>query len=183
MKSPDKQSQLRKAFWSGTFPYRKWATIIRARDFSSHQETLKTSFQYLPVNWLLDEFKRQRFIRKWPELRVLFDPGVSMEKKRLQIWDTLWALLTTGDSQYPVSPIVAELGTKRRAFLREVIAHPGITTYELSRMHGRDYSRAYKDQRLLADKNLLRIREDKRNGRKIHRLYASDSVNTVLALQ
>jgi hypothetical protein len=181
MKSPDKQSQLRKAFWSGTFPYRKWSAIISARDFSSHRETLKSSFQYLPVNWLLDEFKPHRFIRKWPELRMLFDPAVLMEKRRLQIWDTLWALLATGDSQYPVSPAVAELGTKRRAFLREVIAHPGITTYELSRKHGRDYGRAYKDQRLLVDKRLLWIREEKRNGRKIHRLYASDSVNTALA--
>ncbi|MEE8387345.1 MAG: hypothetical protein V3R65_02115 [Acidiferrobacterales bacterium] len=181
MKTADKQSQLRKAFWSGTFPYRKWAAIIRARDFSSHGATLKSSFQYLPVDWLLNEFKPQRFIRKWPELRTLFDPAVAMEKSRLQIWDTLWALLTTGDSQYPVSPAVAELGAKRRAFLREVIAHPGITTYELSRKHRRDYSRTYKDQRLLVDKGLLRIHEDKRNGRKIHRLYASDSVNTVLA--
>ncbi len=182
MKTPDKQSQLRKAFWSGAFPYCKWFAIISALDFSGHRETLKSSFQYLPVYWLLDEFKPQRFIRKWPELRTLFDPAAPMEKRRLQIWDTLWALLATGDSQYPVSQAVAELGTKRRAFLREVIENPGITTYELSRKHGRDYSRAYKDQRLLVDKNLLWIGEDKRNGRKIHRLYASDSVNTTLAL-
>jgi len=181
MKLSDKQSQLRKAFWSGTFPYRKWSAIIGARDFSDHQETLKTSFQYLPVNWLLDEFKPQRFIRQWPELRTLFDPAVPMEKKRLQIWDTLWALLATGDSQYPVSSTVAELGTKRRTFLREVIVHPGITTYEISRKHGRDYSRAYKDQQLLVGKGLLWMREDKRNGRKIHCLYATDSVNTALA--
>ena len=181
MRTSDKQSQLRKAFWSGTFPYRKWSAIVGARDFSGHRETLKTSFQYLSVDWLLDEFKPQRFIRRWPELRTLFDPAVPMEKRRLQIWDTLWALLTTGDSQYPVSPAVAALGAKRRAFLREVIAQPGITTYELSRKQGRDYSRAYKDQRLLVDKELLWTREDKRNGRKIHRLYATDSVNTELA--
>ncbi len=181
MRTTDKQAQLRKAFWSGTFPYRKWYAIIQAQDFSSHRETLKTSFQYLPVHWLLEEFKPRRFIRKWPEIRVLFDPGAPMEKKRLQIWDTLWALFATGDSQYPVSPAVAELGTRRRAFLCEVIAHPGITTYELSRKHERDYSRAYKDQKLLVDKGLLRIREDRRNGRKIHRLYAVDSVNTALA--
>ncbi len=180
MRTTDKQLQLRKAFWSGTFPYHKWFAIISMRDFSHHRETLKTSFQYLPVDWLLDEFKRHRFIRKWPELRTLLDPVAPMEKMRLQIWDTLWGLLATGDSQYPVSPTVAELGTKRRAFLREVIMYPGIATYEISRKHGRDYSRAYKDQRLLVDKGLLWTREDRRNGRKIHRLYVVDSVNTAL---
>lgn len=66
-------------------------------------------------------------------------------------------------------------------FLREVIVYPGITTYEISRKHGRDYSRVYKDLRLLVEKDMLWMREDKRNGRKIHRLYATDSVNTALA--
>lgn len=174
------RSALRTAFWSGGISVKKWRRAIRARSLS-HKALVKTSFMHMPSVLLVREIGRKEFIKRWPELRKLFNPRNNSERKRLLLFDSIWGLLTAGDSQYPVSEQIARLSKGRRQILREIVNHPGITIYALSEKVNRQYSRVFKEVKMLAALNLVDIKEDRHQGRKISKLTSPHSINTELA--
>jgi len=146
-----------------------------------HKTILKTSFDHMSVGVLVSQMGEKMFIKQWPAVRKLFDPGNSQDRKRLLLFDSTWGILTTGDSQYPVSEKVASLSKGRLALLREIVNYPGISIYALSVKVNRQYSRVFKDVKLLVQQQLVDVRSDLAQGRKISKLFARESINAKLA--
>lgn len=175
----DIRSALRAAFWSGDLSEKKWRRAIRDPAMG-HQAILKTSFEHMPSPLLIREMGEKEFIKRWPSIRKLFDANNPGEYKRLLLFDAIWGILTTGDSRYPVSEQTASLSKGRLQILREVVRHPGVSIYTLSRKLGRDYSRIFKEVKMLASQKLLEIKKDRIRGRNVSRLFARHSINTEL---
>ena len=176
----DKQTMLRRAFWSGDFPYTKWRKIMRARNIIGHIETIKTSFSRLPKSFLIQEIGEEQFIKMWPKIRSYMSPNNTPEVNAITAWDAIWGVLAVSDSQYPVSEKIAAMGIKRRNLLKTINQEPGISIYTLSKLTKRDYSRVYKDTKELVRQGTLDSKESRENGRKIVHLFATQSSNTKL---
>lgn len=176
----DKQTMLRRAFWSGDFPYAKWRRIMRARAIVGHIETLKTSFIRLPKGFLVQEVGEERFIKLWPKIRSHMNISNGSEAKAISEWDTIWGVLAVGDSQYPVSEDIATMGKKRRNLLKTIAQEPGISIYRLSKRAERDYSRVYKDVKELMSRGALDSKKSRDKGRQVVHLFANNSLNNEL---
>jgi len=176
----DRMIILRSAFWSGRLTYRKWRGIIR-KGPEGHLRVFVQSFLHLPMDWLLGEIGDENFISIWPEVRKGLDENSPLEASAVDAWDAIWVVMVAGDSQYPVSHEVASLPRMRREVLRTVIRNPGISTYDLAKRLRRDYSRVFKDVRLLAEMGEIEIRPDPQSNRKAKRLIPVRSINAALA--
>jgi len=172
-------SALRSAFWSGSLSEKKWRRVIRDHSMS-HKAILKTSFEHMPASFLVNEIGKKGFAKRWPVIRKLFDPNNANEQKRILLFDSIWGIITTGDSQYPVSGKIVSLSKGRLLLLQETVNCPGLSIYALSRKVGRDYSRVFKDIKTLVSQNLVDIKEDLVQGRKISKLFSRESINTKL---
>ena len=169
---------IRQAFWSGRLLPRKWRAAIMDAGLS-HKSIIKTSFTHMPSSVLLDVMGKSTFVKRWPRIRTLFSSDDTMDSKCLLLFDSTWGLLTTGDSQYPVSEKVASLSKGRMALLSEIVNYPGeFSIYGLAKKLSRPYSRVFKDVKKLVSMDLVEIRDDKRNGRKVAKLYSIESINT-----
>ena len=126
----DRELILRSAFWSGRLTYRKWRGIVR-RAPHTHTSILVQAFVHIPIDWLLKEIGRERFIKVWSELRKHLLRSPPPYRVALDAWDGVWGMLAVGDISYPVKREVAYLPKKRRELLRLIISNPGIITYEL----------------------------------------------------
>lgn len=116
---------------------------------------MATAFRHLPFRFILNEYGKDRFIKDWPTIRKEFRSDEPLDQKPLAIFDAIWGIWTIGDSQYPVSSYVAGLSKKRRAILRLIVKHPGISVYRLSLKQGREYSSVHKDVNRLIQQELL----------------------------
>jgi len=179
-KKQDLAPVIRTAFWSGTLPEKKWRQAMQGSP-AAHKLIVKTSFAQMPSTALIAELGEKRFLKVWPEIRKLFDPGDAKDRQRLLLFDSAWGILATGDSQYPVSEQVAALSKGRLALLREIVNSPGLSIYNLAKKTARSYSRVFKEVKLLADYGLVAVEEDKVGNRKVGKLYARESINTKLA--
>ncbi len=139
------------------------------------------SFLHLPMEWLLGELGEKKFISFWPLVREQFSKDSPFEIQIRDAWDALWGVKVAGDSQYPVRTRLADLPEKRREVLQAVVNDPGISIYALTRKLHRDYSRVFKDVRLLVAMDEIQIRHDVRSNRRITRLLPAHSINTALA--
>lgn len=171
---------LKLAFWSGRLTYRKWRGIIR-RGPQRHTRVFVQSFLHLPMDWLLGEIGSEKFISIWPEVRKGFSTDSPFETAILVAWDAIWGVMAAGDSQYPVSSRVARLPRMRREVLKTVVCNPGISIYDLAKRTRRDYSRVFKDVRLLTETGEIVSRPDPRSSRKAKQLLPVRSINTRLA--
>ncbi len=171
---------LRSAFWSGRLTYRVWRGMVR-RGPGAHLRVFVQSFLHLPIDWLLSELGDEKFISVWPQVRGEFSSESPFELTMRDAWDALWGVKVAGDSQYPVSSELAGLPGKRREVLKAVVRNPGISVYALARELGRDYSRVFKDVRLLIEMKEIQARPDARSKRKIKQLLPARSINTALA--
>jgi hypothetical protein len=174
------ESAIRSAFWSGNLPEKKWRRAIREPS-PDHKTILKTSFDHMPAVILVSELGERAFIKRWPEIRKLFDRGNVDDQKRLLLFDSTWGILATGDSQYPVSEKVASMSRGRLGLLREIVNYPGVSIYALSLKVHRQYSRVFKEVKLLVQQRLVEIRKDEAQGRRISKLYPRESINAKLA--
>jgi len=139
---------LTSAFWSSRLTYRKWRGIVRSGP-QTHKRVFVQAFLHLPMEWLLAEIGTEQFISIWPEVRTGFSTDSALEKTVLDAWDALWGVKAAGDSQYPITPNIAPLSRKRRDALKTIVRNPGISIYDLAKRTRRDYSRVFKDVRLL----------------------------------
>lgn len=171
---------LRSAFWSGRLTYRKWRGIVR-KGPQGHMRVFVQSFLHMPMDWLLGEIGRERFVTIWPEVRNGVGSDSSFGKTVLEAWDTIWGVIAAGDSQYPVSSGVGHLSGKRREVLITVVNNPGINIYTLTRRLQRDYSRVLKDVQLLTAMGEIGSIPDTDSNRKAKQLLSIHSVNTKLA--
>jgi hypothetical protein len=176
----DKTMILRSAFWSGRLTYRKWRGIVR-KGPEEHMRVFVQSFLHLPMEWLLNEVNSEKFISIWPEVRAGFDKNKPLEAASLDAWDAIWGVIAAGDSQYPVSAEVARFPRMRREVLKSIVRNPGISIYDLAKMIGRDYSRVFKDVRLLTEMGEIEIRLDPQSSRKAKQLIPARSINAALA--
>jgi hypothetical protein len=135
------------------------------------------------MGWLLTELGDEKFISVWPQVRDEFSRDSPFETMMLDAWDALWGVKVAGDSQYPVSSELAKLPRMRREVLKAVVGNPGISVYALARDLRRDYSRVFKDVRLLIEMKEIQVRPDARSKRKIKQLLPARSVNAALAGQ
>ncbi|MYI88693.1 MAG: hypothetical protein F4082_00025 [Gammaproteobacteria bacterium] len=174
----DKLEILRQAFWSGAPTYRQFRGYLR--DVETHKKIVATSFRHLPMNFILEEYGKDRFIRDWPKIRSEFNFDQPLDQKPLETYDAIWGLWCVGDSQYPVSSAVARLSKRRKHIMRLVINEPGISIYSLAKRQNRNYSSVYKDVKYLIDLNLLDTTVAKSRGRIIKKIVAPDSINTRL---
>ena len=171
---------LRSAFWSGRLTYRRWRGIIR-RGPREHMRFFVQSFHHLPMDLLLKEIGDERFISIWPEVRKGFDKDSPPETAILDAWDAIWGVIAVGDSQYPVNSEVARLPGMRREVLKTVVCNPGISIYDLAGRLQRDYSRVWKDVRLLTEMGEIEIISDTGSKRRVKRLLPAHSINAGLA--
>ncbi|MCL0038547.1 hypothetical protein M1N10_06015 [Thermodesulfovibrionales bacterium] len=171
---------LRSAFWSGQLTYRKWRGIVR-RGPQAHARVFVQAFLHLPMDWLLEEIGSEKFISIWLEVRKEFSTDSPFETAALDAWDAIWGVIAAGDSQYPVSSEVSRLPRMRREVLKTIVCNPGINVYDLAKRTRRDYSRALKDVRQLAETGEIEIRPDPRSNRKAKQLLPSRSINAILA--
>ncbi len=176
----DKSMILRSAFWSGHLTYRKWRGIIR-KGPNEHMRVFVQSFLHLPIDWLLKEIGDEKFISIWPEVRKGFLMDSPFEVASLDAWDAIWGVRAAGDAQYPVSSDVARLPRMRREALRTIVCNPGISTYDLARKLKRDYSRVFKDVRLLVEMGEVKTSSAPHSNRNAKRLVPVRSINTALA--
>lgn len=146
------QSVINESFWSGKLSVKQWRAAIKDPSMN-HKAILVTSFTHMPSSVLLGEIGEKSFIKKWPEIRRFFPP----ENKRVILFDGIWGILTTGDSQYPVSLKISNLSKGRRELLAEVVNDPGISIYSLQKHVKRPYTRVYKDIKLLVEQGLVFI--------------------------
>ena len=135
----------------------------------------------MPAALLISEIGEKEFIKRWPAIRPLFNSQSTNEQKRILLFDSIWGILTARDSQYPVSEKIASLSKGRRQLLQETVNDPGLSIYSLSRRVGRDYSRVFKDVKMLVSLDLLDIVDDQVQGRRISKLFSRESINTKLA--
>jgi hypothetical protein len=148
---------------------------------AAHMRIFVQSFLHLPMDWLLGELGDEKFISVWPQVRQEFSADSPFETAMRDAWDALWGVKVAGDSQYPVRSELAGLPGKRREALKAIVRNPGISVYELARELHRDYSRVFKDVRLLIEMGEIQVRQDVRSNRKIKRLLPARSINTALA--
>jgi len=175
----EREMILRSAFWSGRFTYRKWRGILR-RGPQAHRRVFAQAFLHLPMEWLLDEIGTERFISIWPEVRKGFSTDSALAKTVLDAWDALWGVKAAGDSQYPIRPGIIQLARKRREVLKAIVSNPGISIYGLAKMTHRNYSRVFKDVRLLAEIDEVELRDDLCSRRKAKQIWPQHSVNIAL---
>jgi hypothetical protein len=171
---------LRSAFWSGRLTYKMWRGMVR-RGPETHRRIFVQAFLHLPMDWLLGELGDEKFISVWPQVREEFSGDSPFETAMRDAWDAFWGVRVAGDSQYPVRSGLADLPGKRREVLKAIVRNPGISVYALSRALHRDYSRVFKDVRLLIEMGEIQVRQDVRSNRKITRLLPVRSINTALA--
>ncbi len=176
----EREMILRSAFWSGRFTYRKWRGILR-RGPQAHRRVFVQAFLHLPMEWLLDEIGTEKFISIWPEVRKGFSRDSALAKTVCDAWDALWGVKAAGDSQYPIRPGIVQLARKRREVLKAIVSNPGISIYGLAKMTDRNYSRVFKDVRLLVEMDEVELRDDLRSRRKAKQIWPQHSVNIALA--
>jgi len=175
----DRQRILRQAFWSGEMRYKRWRGIMR-KDPNGHRRAVLQSFLYLPVRWLLDEIKEEKFIKVWPKIRKMFNGDSAEEKTAVNAWDAVWGMIAACDSQYPIDPNIAMISRKRREILQLVVGHPGISAYLVAKKTGRDYSRIYKDVQILIEKGMVEAIPQEGSIRRAIQLIPKKSCNAVL---
>lgn len=173
------QTIINERFWSGNLSAEKWRRAVK-KPVMSHKSLIKTSFERIPSSVLVDEMGENIFINRWPEIRSLFSPANQQDKKRVLLFDGIWGILTTGDSQYPVSSKIAQLSKARRALLAEIVKNPGMPIYKLQKQVARPYSRVFKDVMTLVELSLVNIEKEVSNGRQVSRLFSTESINTKL---
>ena len=171
---------LRSAFWSGHFTYRKWRGMVR-RGPGEHMRVFVQAFLHLPMDWLLRELGDERFLSVWPRVRESFADDSPFEITMRDAWDAVWGAKAAGDAQYPVSAEIGALPGKRREILQAVVLNPGVSIYALARKLHRDYTRVFKDVRVLTDMGEIQLRREMSSNRRITRLLPTRSVNVALA--
>ncbi len=170
---------LRSAFWSGPITYRKWRGFVR-REPQAHMRVFVQSFLHLPMDWLMKEIGEDKFISIWPEVRNEFGADSPFEMMMRDAWDAIWGVMVAGDSQYPVSPEVAQFPRMRREVLKTVVTNPGISIYNTAKRLNRNYSRVLKDVHYLAGINEIESKNDPDSSRNAKRLVPVRSVNARL---
>lgn len=179
IKANDLQALINEGFWGGNLPVARWSAAIKD-PMRASRFIIKTSFDYMPSKVLIHEMGEKQFIKAWPAIRSLFDQQNQQDLKRLKIFDCSWGILAAGDSQYPVSQKVANLSKGQRALLSEVVTWPGISIYALHKRAEREYSRVFKEVKLLVEQQLIEIRKAVQSGRVVSCLFAAESINTKL---
>ncbi len=174
----DKIEILRQAYWSGAPTYRQFRGYLR--DVEKHKKVVAIAFRHLPMQFMLEEYGKDRFIRDWPKIRSEFSFDQPLDQKPLETYDAIWGLWCVGDCQYPVSSTIARLSKRRKQIMRLVINEPGISIYSLAKKQSRNYSSVYKDVKYLIDRRLLEATAAKSRGRTIMKIVAPDSINTRL---
>lgn len=154
----DIRKVLKMAFWDRTLSPSKWLTAICGGDIEVCRNIIVPSFKFLPLRWLVHQIGVDVFVKRWPVLRdALNDCNDPLLMQRRSAWDALWGLLSVGDSQHSVRMDIAVLGRKRRELLRIIVNHPAVSTYDLAKITGRDYSRVHKDVRQLVATGLVSL--------------------------
>ena len=162
-------------------PVKKWRRIMRGVN-AAHNAIVRISYIYLPSIKILKEIGHEKFISQWPVVRELFNPDKAEEYNRLILFDAVWSVLVTGDSQYPVNAKISMLSKGRQAIIKATVETPGISIYQLAKAVNRDYSRVYKEVMLLKEKQILEVKKkEKAPGRAVSQVFARDSINTELA--
>jgi hypothetical protein len=174
---------LKKAFWDRDVPPKKWRKTLAQGDPSVSRNIVASSFKHLPSRWLVNQIGEETFIKRWPVLReVLQNENDPIAKQRLDSWDALWGILAVGDSQHPVCPEIGAMGSKKRELLKGVIRCGICSVYDLARSVGRDYSRVYKDVRVLTESGFVSVEQKKTaQNRNVNILRARFSINPELA--
>src|ERR1039457_259704 len=178
----DIQKTLKMAFWDRTIPHSEWRKAISQGDPKTHCNVIVSSFKYLPMRWLVDHIGEEKFVKRWPLLRgSLEDSRDPLSMQRLEAWDAIWGILSVGDSQYPIRKEIVSLGRKKLDLLKTIVTHGVCSTYDLSKISGRNYSRVYKDVRYLVEGKLVSLTQEKTaENRTVNILRSTLSVNSDL---
>lgn len=171
----------RGAFWSGQIGLGQWRAMLAHPE--RHGQMVKAFFVGLPSDEALTIMGEANFLKQWPRLRHLFQECELHDRQRQRLFDAAWSLRTVGDSQYPVDLKVASLSKGRLALLREAIAAPGLSIYQLAKKVERDYARVHKEVHILKELGFFDTSEGAGGGRKTVRVFAPHSINTQLYLR
>jgi len=170
--------EIRKTYWSGPPPLERF--LAWWRNPRRHAAMLRAALTYMdPMALLRFAMGSEWLVRHWPDLREGFSESDPLETQARDVWDALWGAYAVGDSQYPAHLMrtVAHLGKARRRLLREIVVEPGLSVYALAKRLRRDYSRVYKDVRLLETLGLVETREARTpQGRRQRLCFACDTV-------
>lgn len=138
--TPDRNTILKRAFWSGDMDYPQWKKMVLARYDSRHKRIIAESLKHLPIFWVINEIGHTRFIKKWPAWRQWMEPS-----PRREALDGCWGIAALGDIQAEVEPAIAVLGKKKLAAIRMANLNPRKSIYQIAKDLGRDYAAVHRD--------------------------------------
>ena len=170
----DKDKIIRRAFWSTSLTYRQWKR--RVKNAKSDSFYWVDACSHLPFSFLAEELGIN-FIKRWPDIRQhITSPAAQTNKASI---DARWAVALTTDSQFPIDRRVSEMPTKRRQVHGMIVRKPSITSYEISKLTGRDYSAVHRDVGKLVSDKLIEVRTSTNQNNVTRRpLFSTLSVNT-----
>ena len=148
------------AFWDqGHIEYKTWRA-----DFNNNTiNVIVSSVNFMRASDLIDLLGQNDFIKIWTSLRHI-KPLNSIKRT---ILDGAWSSMVVGDPTIKVNPVIRTFHAKKRHTLKTIAESEGNESiYAIAKRMGRNYRRVFDDVKDFEKKNLIRLAENKKQGKR-----------------
>ena len=159
----------KKAYWDRDVNLSKW----RERIAIGHRSYLPDAIKAMHPNEFIHFYGREAFVMDWPRLRTLLPQNVL---PYCPFYDVFWSQLAGGGYNLKPYPDYYLLPKRRREFLTTVAKVPGKSIYEIAKLLGMQYRRAYDHAMALMQEGRIKGREVFEGNRRKTKLYPTSAI-------
>jgi len=148
------------AFWDqGQLEFKNWRA-----DFKSNKaNVIVSSVNFMRASDLIDLIDQTNFIKIWPSLREI----KPLNPIKRTILDGAWSSMVVGDPTIKVNSSIKTFHAKKRQTLKTIAESEGNESiYAIAKRMGRNYRRVFDDVKDFEKKNLIKLTENKKQGKR-----------------